>query len=621
MIKRPDHMDDKDFCRLTFDMMLAWDAPGTGTEPLLKESSSSSSPRDEDGDGESLFSINSTNVAVQVGEGKSVGLEAFARIARSCAAIADLITIHNLFDALTSSSGGRLHFIVYEKYLKSINKVFKSAKGHIGSPLSSSLKLANGEIILDVAGVIPTQPVLQHIGMSAWPGRLTLTNFALYFESLGVGSYDKAVVYDLSMDSKQIVRPELTGPLGARLFDKAVMYKSTSLADPVYFEFPELKGHSRRDYWLAIVQEVLYVHRFIRKYELSEIQRDEALSKATISIFHYHALREAFRINPPDFKSVLGFNLAEKLPKGDMILDALYNHLELLHARSQTHNCIELKDDTNTHILSVSSYTLVIMGFMPLEKLERNGVNNFMVPLITIGETTSLELAVKESYCCSGRVEAAFATVDQVKMEGLGANFAVMQELLHPIIELIKLLVLLAEWEDPLKSLAFIVILIYLAYRDWIKYMFPSIFLYIAVLMLWNKYRSKLQTVKVFQVNPPPSKNAVEQLLMLQEGISQLEAYIQTGNVALLKLRSILLAGAPQATDRVILVLILTASAIAFLPLKHLLTLILMDTFTQEMPLRKKRSEKFRRRIKEWWVQIPAAPVQLLKPGRSKQQK
>lgn len=58
-------------------------------------------------------------------------------------------------------------------------------------------------------------------------GRLTLTNHALYFES-GVGLYDKAVRYDLATEMKQVIKPELTGPLGARLFDKAVMYKSIS---------------------------------------------------------------------------------------------------------------------------------------------------------------------------------------------------------------------------------------------------------------------------------------------------------------------------------------------------------------------------------------------------------
>lgn len=59
--------------------------------------------------------------------------------------------------------------------------------------------------------------------VSVCEGRLSLTNNALYFESLGVGLYDKAVRYDLATDMKQVLKPELTGPLGARIFDKAVM--------------------------------------------------------------------------------------------------------------------------------------------------------------------------------------------------------------------------------------------------------------------------------------------------------------------------------------------------------------------------------------------------------------
>lgn len=60
-------------------------------------------------------------------------------------------------------------------------------------------------------------------------GRLVLTDHALYFEPLKVVSYDKATRYDLADDLKQIVKPELTGPWGTRLFDKAVAYKSISL--------------------------------------------------------------------------------------------------------------------------------------------------------------------------------------------------------------------------------------------------------------------------------------------------------------------------------------------------------------------------------------------------------
>jgi hypothetical protein len=54
-----------------------------------------------------------------------------------------------------------------------------------------------------------------------------LTDHALYFEATGIVSYDKAKKFDLSADLNHVVKPDLTGPWGARLFDRAVMYKSS----------------------------------------------------------------------------------------------------------------------------------------------------------------------------------------------------------------------------------------------------------------------------------------------------------------------------------------------------------------------------------------------------------
>lgn len=60
-------------------------------------------------------------------------------------------------------------------------------------------------------------------------GRLVLTTHALYFQSIKVGYRDNIVKYDLATDSDQVIKRDLTGPLGVRLFDKAVMYKSSTL--------------------------------------------------------------------------------------------------------------------------------------------------------------------------------------------------------------------------------------------------------------------------------------------------------------------------------------------------------------------------------------------------------
>lgn len=621
MTKRPDHLADKEFHQLTYDMMLAWEGPDTESESLYKETVSYNHPEVEDDDGGSLFYTNPTSMAIQVDGKKTVGLDAFARIAPACPAVADPITVHNLFDALTCSSGGQLHFLIYDKYLRSLDKVFKSAKCMLGPPLTSSLHLADGEIILDIDGVMPTQPVLQHIGISTWPGRLTLTNHALYFESLGVGSYDKAVRYDLATDLKQVIKRELTGPWGARLFDKAVMYKSNSLAESIFLEFPQFKGHSRRDYWFAIIREVLHVHRFIRKYNLGQIQRAEALSKATIGIFQYRAVKEAFHIIPCHLKTTLAFNLAEKLPKGDKILEALYNHLKLLHTRSQIHvESLETSPDEKhgAFPFPVSLYTLTRMGFMLLKNEDRPEERELLVADVRVGETSPLQMAVKQSVNYSGRVEAARATLDQVKVEGIDTNLAVMKELLFPLVELGNRFLFLVEWEDPFKSTVFLFLTIFVIYRGWVRYILPSVFLSLAVLMIWHKHLIKGKPTEAFQITPPPTKNAVEQLLTLQEAITRLETYIQTGNIVLLKLRTILFAAFPQTTNKVAFSLIGIAALFALVPFKLLFMLVLLEAYTREMPLRKESSEKLIRRIREWWVRIPAAPVQLIRPQEHK---
>ena len=42
----------------------------------------------------------------------------------------------------------------------------------------------------------------------------------------GLSHIGEAKKFDLAADLKHVVKPDLTGPWGARLFDRAIMYKS-----------------------------------------------------------------------------------------------------------------------------------------------------------------------------------------------------------------------------------------------------------------------------------------------------------------------------------------------------------------------------------------------------------
>ncbi|KAL8157756.1 hypothetical protein AgCh_002455 [Apium graveolens] len=614
MTRHPNYLADKNFRRLTFDMMLAWEGPTAENE----ETAFRSNQEVEDEEGWSLFYSNSTNMASQVDDNKTVGLEAFARIAPACTVIADVITVHNLFDVLTLSSEHKLHFIIYDKYLRSLEKVIKSA-ANVNKPSSASnLQLTEGEIILDIDGTVPTQPIFQHIGISGWPGRLTLTNNSMYFESMGVGIYDKAVKFELSADMKQVIKPDLTGPLGARLYDKAVMYKSTSITDPVYFEFTEFKGSSRRDYWLDIILEILNAHKFIRMYNLKKIQKSEALARAALGILRYRAVKEAFQNFPSNYKSLLCFNLAESLPGGYTILQTLSSRLSLLDDSSSQRDSVKSPRANRQLKHPISHLTLCRHGIILENEVGIDKEEIQQVGDVCVGEINPLEMAVKQSKQDTGRAEAARATVDQVKVEGIDTNIAIMQELLFPLIESFNRLQRLASWEEPSKSTAFLVLVSFVILGGWMKYVLPSVFIFVAIMMGCNRFANYGKPLEAFNITAPPYRNAVEQLLALQEAIIELEALIQAGNVVLLKVRALLFAALPQATDRIAISLVIMAVVFAFVPVKYLILLAFYEAYTREMPLRKDSSDQWARRMREWWYSIPAAPVQLIKSDDKK---
>lgn len=64
--------------------------------------------------------------------------------------------------------------------------------------------------------------------------------------------------------------------------------------------------------------------------------------------------------------------------------------------------------------------------------------------------------------------------------------------------------------------------------------------------MIWRKHANNGRPLEAYKITVPPTKNAVEQLLSLQEAITQVESLIQAGNIVLLKVRALLIAALPQ---------------------------------------------------------------------------
>ncbi|KAK1310294.1 hypothetical protein QJS10_CPA08g00085 [Acorus calamus] len=304
----------------------------------------------------------------------------------------------------------------------------------------TGVELAEDGFVLHVEGTARTQRVVRHIGQTSWPGRLTLTNQALYFEASKAVSYEDALKLDLSRpDVDHRVNAGSTGPWGAPLFDKAMIFESSQLSEPVVLEFPELTGSTRRDHWLALTKEVIFLHRFLLKFQIEPPLRAwEVQARTMLGIFRLHAAREMLRISPPVPSSFLIFYLFDELPKGDYVLEELSNSLggtDAMHPCSAT---LILKRLNISH--------RVVEDAEVKEGLEgpAGGVAESLVSLeTTIGQ-------VREE---AKELIVAKASVEGLKEEGLAYSLLILMELLSPLNQVFPWLQRILSWENPLITL------------------------------------------------------------------------------------------------------------------------------------------------------------------------
>jgi hypothetical protein len=197
-------------------------------------------------------------------------------------------------------------------------------------------------------------------------------------------------------------------------------------SEPAVLEFPELKGHARRDYWLAIIREILCVHKFISKFGIKGVARDEALWKAVLGILRLQAIQDMSSVGPILNDSLLMFNLCDQLPGGDFILETLVN---MSYSRESEHEN-DSKPESGMYSLSVLD-TVSNLGFVFGTSSNSSNEGRIAVGEITVGEMTLLEKVVKESKNNYKKVVSAQATVDGVKVDGIDTNLAVMKVLIH----------------------------------------------------------------------------------------------------------------------------------------------------------------------------------------------
>ncbi|VFR01770.1 unnamed protein product [Cuscuta campestris] len=357
---------------------------------------------------------------VEVDEEPSVGEDAFVWLATLIPVTADVVNARFTFETLTASSGSTLHYPAHNVFLKQIDKCLRHLQKQ-AKP--TGIELAENEFILHVEGTATSQRVVRHIGGTSWPGRLTLTNYALYFEASGIISYEDALRLDLSKDNDQSVNPVATGLWGAPLFDKAIVYQSSQLQG-VVLEFPEITSSTRREHWLALVKEIMLLHKFMMNFEVqSQVESWEMHARIILGIIRLHAAREMLRSSPPLPKGFLIFNLLDELPKGDYVLKELAGSLKMHNIYHPCSASSILKTVSVSQPSTSSTETEMIMD-------DAKGSSS---PLLALPENvSSLEDAIFQAREEEKEINVAKATVQGVREEGIAHNILALQGLVKP---------------------------------------------------------------------------------------------------------------------------------------------------------------------------------------------
>ncbi|KAI4381606.1 hypothetical protein MLD38_007667 [Melastoma candidum] len=600
-------LGEEPFSRFTFDMMLAWENPEQADKDRSTEESIGKEKEDrkmvanlpKELDDVSLFY--SDIMPLLVDHGPDVGEDAFLWMASLFPLVADVINAKFSFESLTATIGNRLHYPAYDKYLKEIDRCIQHLRKQ---EAPKGVVLAYDEIILHIDGTTNTSRVVRHMGGTSRPGRLTLTNYALYFEASGVISYEDAIKIDLSRDTDHNIKPGATGPFGAPLFDKAIEYDSPDVTEEIVLEFPELTSSTRRELWLALSKEVMLMHKFIHRNKLeSPFTVWEIHSRTILGIVRLHSVREMLRMGPPLPTKFLMFSLFDELPKGDIVLEQLAESLK---------DCSRRPCHASSIMNAVKQSRIV---FPDTEvKEDRKGCPCPPAPTISNDNYFSLNTAVNQVREETKVREIARATAKRLKEESVVDNILILLELLNPIKEVFPKIQEIFSWQRPMTTLPVAALTILVIYKEWVNKAVAALLVWLVVMMHQTRKRrvSRRRDDEVM-VCTASDKSMAESIVSAQHSLQTVQELIREINIAILKLRSIYVSTARKHSDMVMLMLSLSAAMVAVIPLKYIFMAVALRCFIATSEIGKHlENERGKRRMKEWWDSIPASQVRVI---------
>ncbi|XP_058760963.1 uncharacterized protein LOC131634324 isoform X1 [Vicia villosa] len=604
-------LQDPAFQRLIFITMLAWENPYT-----------------------KVLSSNAEKASLQ---SKLVTEEAFVRIAPAVSGVVDRPTVHHLFKALAGDQEG----ISMSVWLAYINEFVKVRRENRSYQIPEFPQIAEEKILC--IGANNKQPVLKWENNMAWPGKLTLTDKAIYFEAAGLLGNKRAMRLDLTYDGLKVEKAKV-GPLGSSLFDSAVSISSSSEPNWWALEFIDLGGEMRRDIWNALISEVIALHKFIHEYGPED--SDESLfniygarkgkQRATASAINGMARLQALQHLqkfPDDPMKLVQFSYLQNAPHGDIVLQTLAVNYwggqlvtGFINTRNQSDNRLsnETADNCN-HAFDIDG-SVYLQKWMKSQSWASSTSTTFwkntstkglvLSKNLVVADLSLTERAAKTSKQKYQVVEKTQATINAATLKGIPSNIDLFKELILPITLTVKNFEKLRRWEEPHLTVGFLALAYTMIFRNLLSYMLPTMLMITAVGMLTIRGLKEQGRLGRFfggvTIRDQPPSNTIQKIIAVKDAMRDVENITQKVNVSLLKIRSILLSGNPQITTEVA-VLMLAWSAILFIvPFKYILSFLLFDMFTRELEFRKEMVKRFMKMLRDRWHAVPAAPVAVL---------
>ncbi|XP_011005197.1 PREDICTED: uncharacterized protein LOC105111519 isoform X2 [Populus euphratica] len=573
-------------------------------------------------------------------QGMLVGEEAFARIAPAISGIADRSTVHNLFRALAGHQQG-ISLGTWVTYVDELLKVHGARKSY---ETRESTWITDERILC--IGSSKKRPVVKWENNMAWPGKVILTDKALYFEAFDLRGKKDSTRLDLTTNKMQVEKTKV-GPFGVVLFDSAVSISSGPKSETWVLEFVDLGGELRRDVWHAFISEVISLHKFICEFgpeegdqSINQVYgaqkgKERAITSAINSIARLQALQFTKKLLDDPIKLVQ-FSYLQNVPYGDIVYQTLavnYWGGALVKKYTDTDYRPSQVAGPSEEVLEISNHVYDIDGSVYLQKWKRspswessasinfwkNSSTNQGIVLsknLIVADVTLIERAAMTCKEKCQLVEITQATIDAATLKGIPSNIDLFKELMLPLTVIAKNFERLRRWEEPHLTISFLAFSYLIIFRNLLPYIFPMMLMVSAAAMLTLKgLKDQGRLGRLFgkvTIRDQPPSNTIQKIIAVRDAMQDVENYLQNMNVTLLKIRTIVLAGYPQITTEVALVLVSSAAILLFVPFKYVAACLIFDFFTRELEFRREMAKKFVTFLKERWDTVPAAPVAVL---------